>query len=328
MNIDKLPSGNYRVRKMVNGKTYTLTLDHKPTEKEVLVLLAEKMAKKNVIISTKIPFKTACNTYIESKSNLLSPASVRGYTSIIKQISEGFCSTNIDIITKPMVQAEVNRYAADHSPKSTSNFSGFILSVLKYFGNEIHGIMLPQKEKKEPYIPTDEEVKAIFDEVKGTKYEVPIILAARGLRRSEICALTIDDILPNNYLRINKALVQDENKNWIVKSTKTSASTRTIPIPEGLADLIRQQGYVYNGFPGQIYKKLQDVQKKLGIHQFPLHKLRHYYATLMYYAGFSTLDIMDDCGWETDEVMKTVYWHVKNKEATQKKMTDTFSKLL
>jgi hypothetical protein len=48
----------------------------------------------------------------------------------------------------------------------------------------------------------------------------------------------------------------------------------------------------------------------------------------MYYAGFSTLDIMDDCGWETDEVMKTVYWHVKNKEATQKKMTDTFSKLL
>ena len=36
MNIDKRPSGNYRVRKMVNGKTYTLTLDHKPTEKEII----------------------------------------------------------------------------------------------------------------------------------------------------------------------------------------------------------------------------------------------------------------------------------------------------
>ena len=323
MTIEKLPSGNYRITQMVNGKRYRISVDHKPSNKEALVLIAEKMAEKGAVTTAKLPFGSASDAYIKNKSNVLSPASVRGYKGIIKQISEGFRNTNIDSITKPMVQAEVNRYSLSHAPKSVSNFSGFIVSVLKYYGNEIHGITLPQKEKKSPYIPSEEEVKAIFREVEGTKYEVAIKLAARGLRRSEICALTINDLTDDNHIIINKALVQDENKQWIVKSTKTTASTRTVQIADSLADLIREQGYVYEGFPGQIYKRLKDVQKK-----FPLHKLRHFYASYMYHKGFSAIEITGDGGWETDEVMKTVYLHQMEKAESDKKMTAAFSDLL
>ena len=50
------------------------------------------------------------------------------------------------------------------------------------------------------------------------------------MRRSEICALTPEDI-EGDVIHINKALVQDENREWIVKATKTTESTRDIVVP-------------------------------------------------------------------------------------------------
>lgn len=328
MNIDKLPSGNYRVRKMVNGKTYTLTLDHKPTEKEVLVLLAEKMAKHGNIMSAKTPFKRACEAYIESKSNILSPSSVRGYKSLVKQISDSLANTSIEKVTKPMVQNEINSYSKGHSSKTISNYYGFIVSVLKYYGNEIHGITLPQKEKKVPYIPTEDEVHAIFNELKDTKYEIPIMLSAMGLRRSEICALTVDDLSKDNTLTIDKAKVQNENNEWVIKSTKTTESTRTIIIPDYIAKKIRQQGYVYDGFPNLLYKHLSDVQTKLGIKHFSLHKMRHFFASYMHNLGYSDKQIQEMGGWKTDGVMKTVYQHAMNMEEAKRQMSANFASLI
>ena len=142
----------------------------------------------------------------------------------------------------------------------------------------------------------------------GSKYEIPIVLACYGLRRSEICALTPED-LDGDVVTINKALVQDENKEWIVKQTKTVESTRKIIIPVEIADKIREQGYIYIGHPGQISDYLYRTQKKLGIERFSIHKLRHYFASKMSAMNIPEADIMRMGGWETDHVMKSVYRH-------------------
>lgn len=73
---------------------------------------------------------------------------------------------------------------------------------------------LPKKVKKDPYIPSDDNVRKILDYAKDTEYAFPLFLACYGLRRSEICALTPDDI-EEDILHINKALVMDENKNGL-----------------------------------------------------------------------------------------------------------------
>lgn len=312
---------------MVSGTTYRITLDHKPSNKEALQLIAKEMSAKGTV-SSKMPLKRACEAYVESKSNVLSPSSVRGYKSLIKQISDGLSSTPINTITRPMVQTEINKYSADHSPKTTANLSGFISSVLAYYGNEIGKITLPQKEKKSPYIPTEQEVHAILDAVKDTKYMIPIFLTGMGLRRSEVCALQREDLSDDNVLTINKALVQNEKKEWVVKTTKTTDSTRTIIIPEYIANLIREQGYVYDGFPGQIYKRLTDTQKKLGIPHFSLHKMRHFFASYMHKLGYTDKQIQEMGGWKTDEVMRTVYQHAMDMEEAKKKMSANFGSLL
>ena len=312
---------------MVNGTTYRITVDHKPSNKEALQLIAKEMSAKGTV-SSKMPLKRACEAYIESKSNVLSPSSIRGYNSLVKQISDRLSSTPIDIITRPMVQTEINNYSANHSPKTTANLSGFISSVLAYYGNEIGKITLPQKEKKSPYIPTEQEVHAILDAVKDTKYMIPIFLTGMGLRRSEVCALQREDLSDDNVLLINKALVQNEKKEWVVKTTKTTNSIRTIIIPEYIANRIREQGYVYDGFPGQIYKRLTDTQKKLGIPHFSLHKMRHFFASYMHKLGYTDKQIQEMGGWKTDEVMKTVYQHAMDMEEAKKKMSANFGSLL
>ena len=323
MNITKLPSGSYRIRHMKNGVSYSLTIDHKPTKTEAYKLIAERVEMHT--ISADMPFKRACDLYIDSKSNVLSPSSIRGYKSIIKALSPNFMNMRLSSIDLPSVQTEINSYSIGRKPKSVSNMSGFIMGVLKFYGLHLNSPKLPQKEKKEPYIPTPEEVQAIIDEFRGTKYEAAIRLAERGLRRSEICALTIEDLSDDNVLSINKAIVQDSNEKWHVKATKTTESTRQIILQDDLANLIRKQGYIYKGYPSAINTQLHSIQKKLGIEPFSLHKMRHYCVSRLLDKGFSTKQVMSEVGYSTDYVMKSTYNHAMNMAQARKAIADLFS---
>lgn len=324
MNIEKLSSGNYRVRKMVNGKMYRATFDHKPSETEIIKAIAKLVEEKT--ISVDMPFKRACDLYIESKENVLSVSSIRGYRGIMRQISASLMATKLSSITLPIVQTEINSYSANHSPKSVYNMSGFIMGVLKYYGVQIQSPKLPQKEKKSPYIPTKEEVSSVFQEIKGTPYELPIMLAAMGLRRSEICALTPED-LKGNVLTINKALVQNDKEQWVVKSTKTTESTRSIVLPDYIVSLIKEQG-MYHLHPNRIGKELSSVLERLGIEHFPPHKLRHFFASYLHDLGYSDKQIQAVGGWKTDNVMKSVYAHAMNMEEAKKSIASQMSGLI
>lgn len=319
MKIEKLPSGSYRVRKMYKGKMYTVIFDGKPTQKEAMLKMAEKLERAQESHKS-MTFKSAAEKYIEAKKNVLSPSTIRGYNGIIKQISDSFLDESIYDITALDVQKEINRYSKDHSPKSTYNLHGFISAILGMFCPNIKlNTTLPQKLKNEPYIPSDNDVRKILEYAKGTQFEIPLILACYGMRRSEICALTPQDI-EGDMVHINKAMVQDENRNWIIKTTKTTTSTREIIIPTQIAERIREQGYVYDGHPGKISDYLYRTQKKLGIEQFSIHKLRHYFASKMSSIGIPEADIMRMGGWETDHVMKTVYRHsMMDKEENAKR---------
>lgn len=324
MTIEKLPSGSYRITQQEHGHRYRITVDHKPSNTEAVRLLAKTIKKKpNANNPT---FAEAYDGYIESKSAILSPATIRGYDVIFRAVPEEFKQTHLASVTAIGLQSLVNGFSASHSPKSTRNFSGLILAVLRAYGFEVESPKLPQKVSKDIYIPTEEDVRAVLEEVAGTEYEVAIRLAVYGLRRSEICALTPED-LNGNILTVNKALVRGREE-WHIKQTKTAASTRKVILDGQLADLIRQQGYVYKYNPVTLEGKLKKVQKKLGIHPFSLHKLRHFFASYMHDLGFSDKQIQAAGGWSTDNVMKTVYMHAMQMEEAKEEMAQALGNLV
>lgn len=194
MKIEKRSSGSYRVRKMYKGKMYTVTFDYKPTQKEAIQAMADEM-KKSQEKYISMAFRAAAEEYIEVKRNILSPSTIRMYKSTINNISEKFNCLNVHDITMMDIQAEINRLTKEHSPKTARNYHGFISAVLGMFCPELKiCTTLPHKSKNEPYTPSREDMKQILAKIKDTPFEIAIILACYGMRRSEICALTPEDI--------------------------------------------------------------------------------------------------------------------------------------
>lgn len=325
MKIEKLPSGSYRIRKQIDGKRVTMTLSYKPGKKEAEELLRNKRQGCN---SPDITFSECALKYMQGKAHTLSPSTIKGYKSILRSLPDDLTEKKVDSITPWDIQVYCDQLTAEGvSPKTIHNRHGFISAVLSVFSpNTILNTQLPRKSQEEPNIPSDKDVKAVLDLAEGTRYEIALNLACYGLRRSEICALSPDD-LDGNTLTINKALVLDDDNNWIVKATKTAASTRQVMISPDLADRIREKGVIYDGHPSNIYIYLTKCQNKLGLEHFSLHSMRHYYVSTMHDLGVPDEAIMKSGGWKTDHVMKRVYRHAKETDRYQQEMIDHLNRL-
>ena len=324
MTIEKLPSGSYRIREMRNGKSYSVTVKEKPTKAEARALLEKKTA----FPSTHLSVEKAAACYIDARRGVISPTTATGYKSIIRSTSPAFLGLYVDDVSVPVVQKLISEYSAGHSAKTTANFGGFWLSVLRFYGNDLKPPRLPQKSSKRVYIPTEAEVMAILAETKGTEFEVPLFLACFGLRRSEICALKLSDLSDDNVLTVDKALVLDENRQWIVKQTKTPASVRQVLLPAQIADRIREQGCVYDRHPEYLLRELKKIQRKLGIQPFPLHKLRHFFASYLHNLGYTDKQIQEMGGWSTDRTLRQVYQHAMEMDDVRRNVADRFGSLI
>ena len=329
MKIEHLKNETYRVRKVVEGQRYTVYFDHKPSQKEVATALSEKLQESN-FGANKGTFGVYCDKYIESKRNVLSPSTLGGYQKCKRILSKEFKSKKLYSINQSDIQSEINNYARDHSPKSVRNLHGFITAVLKMYRPSMTiNTALPQKKKYNHVIPSTDEVGKILELAKGTPYHIAFQLAILGMRRSEICGVSIDD-LNGNVLSINKTKVYDEKNHLTTRNnTKTVESTREIILPDILVEEIKEAGTIFDLTPSTLVAALHRYQDQLGIERFRLHDLRCYYVSYAHSVGIPDVYIMKAGGWKTDYVMKNVYRNAlkdKDEEMQLRAMDGLFGK--
>lgn len=309
MTIEK--HGNkWRIKEMVDGVTYRLSVNEKPSKRDAQRMINELIESQDVPVKNIKNFESAANMYIDSKSNILSASTIRGYKTILRSLPDSFKHTKISSITPLDVQEIINIISADHTPKTVRNYHGFISAVLGDYRPNMHlSTILPQKIENEQYTPTEDDINHILDIVSGTRYEIPYRLGCYGLRRSEICALTAADLDDDNKLHINKAKVQQDGGKWIIKqTTKTTKSRREIKIDSALANMIREQeGYLFDGYPNRLNDHLKEIQKRLNLPRFRFHDLRAYFASKAHAMGIPDVYIMEMGGWKSDNVMKRTY---------------------
>lgn len=300
----KLPSGSYRVQKMYKGKSISVTFDHKPSDKEIIAALAERMS--NGEEAKKGSFKHYAEEYIKNRSAILSPSSIRTYNIQIKYLSDWFLSMNINDITQEIIQKEINDFSVDHAPKTTRSLHGFISAVISSIRPSmvIH-TTLPKLARKTRYMPSSKDIENILAAAKNTDYSIGFQLGVLSLRRGEVCALDLSD-LKGNELTVSKTLVYN-NHQWIVKNTpKTDASYRTIYLPDSLVEEITKKGSFFDLSPKKLNEALHRYQDQLGIPHFRFHDLRRYFASYV-----STIipesDAMALGGWKSDYVYKQIY---------------------
>ena len=133
------------------------------------------------------------------------------------------------------------------------------------------------------------------------------LLAAFGtLRRSEICALTADDV-HGNYISINKAMVRDLDGNWIIKGTKTEMSERDVLMADFIINALPKEGALVGIDPKTVSNRFYKVLRRLDIENCRFHDLRHYSASIMHALGASDETIMHRGGWSNDKALKDHY---------------------
>lgn len=331
MRFERLPSGSYRVRMTFNGKQHSVIFQEKPTEAEVMMKFSQKI--NSVIKSPHITFNVAANEYCKLRKNVISPKTYREYMNMPNRLSKEFLNLYIDEIEEIDIQKEVNDLSETRKPKTVKNYFDFIMQVMRmYIKHYEVNVTVPEVMIEKKYIPTDKEVKLLFESARNHKsgmFFIPVVLGAYGLRRSEICALTPDDIT-DNVIYVKKSMVQNYDNEWIIKDyPKNSTSIRYIPIDSEIAQMIHEQGYVYNGHPNSISDYISKFCEANNIQHFSLHKLRHYFCSRLVSEGVDIKTAITMSGHSTDSVFKRIYLHSvdeKVKEASSRLDTILFGK--
>lgn len=307
--IEKLPSGNYRVRvyDAATGKRKSITASSRSELKLLLADFVMHSDKKRCDLSV----SEAIDGYISNRSAVASPSTIRGYRQMQRNYYEYIRNFSVDTITAEDIQREINRWAVDHSPKTVRNVLGLLISSIRAVRpDKSFSLTLPQKEVHQYHLPSEDDIKELLRD-KRQYMRIAIMLASVGtLRRGEIAALCYEDI-SGNVIHVHRDMVRNEHNEWVIKDIpKNSASDRFVELPpELIAEIGTGEGRIIPVVPDTITKQYDIKRDKLGL-KCRFHDLRHYAASIMHALGVPDQYIMKRGGWSSDVTLKSVYRNV------------------
>ena len=339
MKINQLPSGNYNVRVRINGKIRSFTA---PTKREVQKLAAAALYSSQREAEVGILLSEAVSKYIDSKRNILSPATIQGYERYQRERFQNLQMLPVGTITNAILQDAVNaecgietRKKKKISSKSVINAFGLISASLKKERPDFHpNVTLPKKVKVYKQLPEPKEVIAA---IKGTDIELPALLAMwMSLTVSEIRGIKVSSIR-DGVLYVEESIVQIDGLPVSKAAAKAYDRNRKNRIPPYIMKLIEKtaawkngEGYIETRSGQAIHDRFRRVMKNAEITTITFHDLRHLFASVGLQLNIPEKYLMEKGGWSTPHVMKSVYQHTFESEmdASTDKINSYFQTLV
>ena len=225
-----------------------------------------------------------------------------------------------------------------------SQLSSVYIYAEKYF--DIKNIMLKVDKPKNMELPkemqiwTPEEFYTFHQHVDREDYALFFeLIFILGCRRGEASALTYNDILDDNKIRINKSIsFKSSDSAYVVTTAKTKGSNRTVTVPafliaklkekeasdqESLEDTFSKDLYIFGGerpFPQTTVDRLyKQAVARSGVPYIRIHDLRHSCASILISKGVSIVAVSRQLGHSNIEQTLNTYSHM---------MPDDHSKIL
>lgn len=316
MKAKKLPSGNYRVQVVAghdeNGKRIVKSFTA-AEEWEAIKLATDFACRREQNYDRNMTVAQAMEMYIDSRRNVLEETTIRDYNQVLKYRFRTLMNTKVMNIKPIQIQQAINLEAESVSPKTVKNAYGLLKSVLKMFNADINlnSIKLPKLRKKEKELPSFEEV---FNIVKGSEIELPVLLAAwLSLRIGEVIGLQFRDVdTVTHMVSVRRTVIRTDEGLKVREGCKTEKSQRQLELPNYIYDMIMaipqksDEDFIVPLTRKALYSRFTRLMKRNGI-QMTFHDLRHLNASVMLMLGVPDKYAMERGGWSTDSILKSVY---------------------
>ena len=330
----KLKSGNWFIQMRLGGKSYSVTASTaKECTREAGLIKAEYQLGKLPINQEeeKTPVLTldkAIEEYCNSKSNVLSPATIRGYQNIRKNQFKSIMQRNVYELAslgREAWQEIVNEESGKYSPKTMKNSVGLLKTVLEHKTQKVFPeVTLALAPPADTNFLTPEEIPAFVKAISQTDVAIPALLALSSMRLSEIQALDWSGIKKNpDFIRTNGSIVPNEdNVMTRKKQNKNVSSSRDVPIliPE-LKELINQQrkpsGPIMTCSRSHFLRQIHRACQANGLTDVTIHGLRHSFASLAYHLQVPEKITQEIGGWSDSGTMRKIYTHIARKDITR-----------
>lgn len=309
------PSGQWKCRVYshtdADGKKHYRAFTA-PTKAEAEQAAAEFSGSSDRAARVDLTVREAISGYIKAKEGVLSPSTIRGYRRMERNNYKSIAHLKIRKLTTEMMQTFVSNLSRDMSAKSVKNVYGLLTAAIGlYLPDKTFHVKLPTRNARREILPTDDQVILLYRKAP-LWLRICIGLAAYcGLRRGEVSALKYKDIY-NGCIHVHADMVQDDRGKYHYKEIpKTTDSVRTVPLPQGLADLIGSgdpEDYIIDRYTGSITAMFDELRDSLGITDVRFHDLRAYYASKCAALGVVDLYTARTGGWsKSAETMKRYY---------------------
>lgn len=335
----KLPSGSWFIQMRLGGESISVTeLTEKQCIQTAQLIKAEYLAGKRVKVAPEeepvvVTVGQVLDNYIEARSNVLSPSTIRGYDIIRRTRWQSIIK---DDVTSVDWQSAINTEAKLCKPKTLHNAWMLLNAALYAHDGQRPRVSLPQVPKQErPYLNPD-QINAFLRAVQGEIIEIPALLALCSLRCSEILGLTWRNVdTKNGVINVRGSMVRNMSGKYVHKDTnKNAASDRVVPIiMPHLKELLRNapphepDDAVVPYTQQVLYARINTVCRHAGIPEVGVHGLRHSFASLAYHLNVPYKVAMQIGGWSDDATMQRIYTHIGRQEVTNAaaSMTSFFS---
>lgn len=326
MKAKKLPSGSWNVRIYdytdESGKPLYRSFTAS-TKADAEMQAASFKATKHRIQRNDLTIGEAVDKYISVKEGTLSESTIAGYVKDARQLSQ-ISNLHINKVTSEELQRFISAFNKDHSPKTTKNVMGLVLSSIRMFKPDaVFNITMPMYVKPKLRIPDDNDIKLLMD-AAPRKMKLCIALGCKSVRRGEICAIKLKDIKEDGdgfSIHVHGDCVLDRHNQWVFKDTpKTPESDRYVLVGRQVIDLVDvtdKDAYIVDYRPNTITQQFGHLSKRLGI-KMNFHATRHYYASIMAYLGVPDFVTAEMGGWrDTGGAMKRIYQGVQEERTKQ-----------
>ncbi|MDP9350838.1 MAG: tyrosine-type recombinase/integrase [Chloroflexota bacterium] len=197
-----------------------------------------------------------------------------------------------------------------------------------YGGQRARGLV--PRHRKLPWIPTDEEWRAILQAASGEPLRNRVMLALQydaALRREELCSLRSGDVDPAHRLVTVRAETTKNRQERVVPYSEATGELFGAYLRErrricalGPGPLFVSESRRNRGQPISIWtwsKVIEGIARRSGVHRFSTHTPRHLCLTDLARAGWDIHEIARFAGHRsTDSTL--AYIHLSGRDLAEK----------